>query len=81
MSILGWILIGGIAGWLGSLVMGTDAKQGLLMNIIVGIAGAFIGGFIAALLGFGGMAGFSLYSLLVATIGSIVLLWIYKLLA
>lgn len=78
MSIIAWIIVGGVAGWLASLVMKTDASQGMLMNIIVGIAGAFIGGFVFSLLGFGGLTGFSLYSLLVATVGSIILLWIYK---
>src|SRR5918911_829735 len=49
-----WLIFGGIAGWIASLIMGTDAQQGLLMNIIVGIIGAFIGGFLASLLVFGG---------------------------
>lgn len=81
MSILAWIIIGGIAGWLASLVMKTDGSQGILMNIIVGIVGAFVGGFIFSFFGAAGVTGFNLYSLIVATLGAIVLLWIYGLVA
>ncbi|MAQ59100.1 GlsB/YeaQ/YmgE family stress response membrane protein [bacterium] len=81
MGILAWIIVGGVAGWLASLFMKTDAQQGILMNIIVGIVGAFVGGFVFSLLGLGGMAGFSLYSLLVATVGAVILLAIYKAIA
>jgi uncharacterized membrane protein YeaQ/YmgE (transglycosylase-associated protein family) len=78
MSILGWIIIGGVAGWLASLIMNTGASQGIIGNIVVGIIGAFIGGFLFSLIGGGGLGGFSLYSLLVATIGAVALLWIVK---
>jgi uncharacterized membrane protein YeaQ/YmgE (transglycosylase-associated protein family) len=43
---LGWIIIGALAGWIGSKLMGTDARQGGLANIVVGIIGAFVGGFV-----------------------------------
>ena len=79
MSILIWIVIGGIAGWLASLIMKTDASQGIFMNIVVGIVGAFLGGFLFGLLGGAGFTGFNLYSLLVATVGSVALLWIVRL--
>ena len=79
MSILIWIVIGGIAGWLTSLIMKTDASQGIFMNIVVGIVGAFLGGFLFGLLGGAGFTGFNLYSLLVATVGSVALLWIVRL--
>ena len=46
MGISAWIIVGGVAGWLASLFMKTDAQQGILMNIIVGIVGAFVGGFV-----------------------------------
>lgn len=81
MSILAWLLIGGIAGWLASLIMNTDAEQGILGNIIVGILGALAGGFLFSLIGIGGLTGFSLYSLLVAVIGSVVLIGIYRAIA
>lgn len=78
MSILGWIIIGGFAGWLASMIMKTNASQGIIGNIVVGIIGALIGGFLFSLIGGVGLGGFSLYSLLVAIIGSVVLLWIVK---
>lgn len=78
MNIILWIIFGAIAGWIASLVMKTNAEQGLLLDIVVGIAGAFIGGFIMNLFGAGGVSGFNLPSLLVAIIGAIVLLFIVK---
>lgn len=78
MSILGWIIIGGIAGWLASIIMKTNASQGLIGNIIIGIVGALIGGFLFSFIGGAGLGGFSLYSLFVATVGSVVLLWLVK---
>lgn len=73
-----WLIFGGIAGWIASLIMGTDAQQGLLMNIIVGIIGAFIGGFIASLLGFPISAGFSITGLIVAVVGACILIWLVR---
>lgn len=76
MGILGWIIIGAIAGWIASIVTGNDRKMGAWANIAVGIVGGFIGGFIMNLLGGVGITGFNLWSLLVAVIGAVVLLWI-----
>jgi uncharacterized membrane protein YeaQ/YmgE (transglycosylase-associated protein family) len=78
MGILAWIILGGIAGWLASLIMRTDASQGVFLNIVVGVVGAFIGGLAFSLLGGEGVTGFNLYSLLVALVGSVLLLWIVK---
>ena len=78
MEILAWILMGAVAGWLASLVMKTDAEQGAIANILIGIVGAVIGGFLFDLLGASGVTGFNIYSLLVATVGAIVLIWILK---
>ena len=78
MNILLWILFGAIAGWIASLIMKTDARQGALLNIVVGIVGAMVGGFIFNLLGGAGVTGFNLYSLGVAVIGAIILLAIVK---
>jgi uncharacterized membrane protein YeaQ/YmgE (transglycosylase-associated protein family) len=78
MGLLAWIIIGGIAGWLASLfVRGTGL--GVLGDIIVGIIGAFIGGLVMSLLGFGGFSGFNIYSLIVAFIGAVILLFIVRL--
>lgn len=58
--------------------MGTDAQQGSLANIIIGIVGAMIGGFVMSLLGGPGVSGFNLTSLLVAILGSVILIWIVR---
>ena len=78
MSILLWILFGALAGWIASLVMGTDAQQGVVLNIVVGIVGAMIGGFLFRALGVEGVTGFNIYSLIVAIVGAIVLLGIVR---
>lgn len=80
MNILLWIIFGGLAGWVASLLAGTDAEQGLLANIIVGIAGALIGGFIMQQFGEKGVTGFNLGSFFVAVLGAVVLLFVVKLL-
>ena len=79
-NILAWIIVGGIAGWLASLVV-EGSGLGILGNIIVGIVGALIGGFILSLLlpGTFGFSGFSIGSLVVAFIGAVILLFIVKL--
>jgi uncharacterized membrane protein YeaQ/YmgE (transglycosylase-associated protein family) len=73
-----WLLFGALVGWLASLVMRTDAQQGLLLNIVVGIVGAFLGGIVFNFLGISGSSinnsNFSLGGLLVAFIGAIILL-------
>lgn len=76
MGILTWIVLGGIAGWIASIVMGKNASMGVLANIVVGIVGALIGGFVFNLFGANDVSGFNLYSLLVAVVGSVVLLWL-----
>lgn len=75
MGILAWIIFGGLAGWIASLIMGRDADIGIIGNILVGIVGAFIGGFITALFGIDGITGFNIWSLLVAIGGAALLLW------
>lgn len=75
MGILSWIVVGAAAGWLASMAMGKNAQMGALANIGVGIAGALIGGFILGLLGIGGITGINVYSILVATLGAIGLLY------
>jgi uncharacterized membrane protein YeaQ/YmgE (transglycosylase-associated protein family) len=75
-NILLWIIFGAIAGWIASLIMGTNARQGLLMDIILGVVGAFVGGFIMSCFGTGGVTGFNLPSLLVAVLGAIVIIWL-----
>ena len=79
MGWLAWIVIGAVAGWLASLVMKTNRRQGLLMDIIVGIVGALIGGFIFNQFGAAGVTGFNVWSLFVAFTGAIVLLGFIRL--
>jgi len=78
MGILSWIIIGGLAGWIASMIMNTDKSMGMMANIIVGIIGGLIGGFIVSIFGGAGMTGFNVWSLVVAVLGSIVLLAIVK---
>ena len=80
MGIIGWIILGGLAGWVASLIMKTDGSQGILMNIIVGIVGAFIGGWIISLIGQSDVMAFDLRSFFVALLCSVVLICIMKLL-
>jgi uncharacterized membrane protein YeaQ/YmgE (transglycosylase-associated protein family) len=77
MGIIAWLIFGAIAGWVASMIAGTNARQGWLMNIIVGIVGAFIGGFLYSLLtGANFVAGFDLTSFIVAVVGAVILLFI-----
>ena len=78
LGFIGWIVLGGLAGWVASMIMGNNARQGLLGNIVVGIIGAFIGGFVVGLLGGEGATGFNLWSFLVAVLGAVILLFIWK---
>jgi uncharacterized membrane protein YeaQ/YmgE (transglycosylase-associated protein family) len=78
-----WLLFGALVGWLASMVMRTDGQQGMLLNIIVGIVGAMLGGFLFNMLGLGGSNintnDFSLSALLVSFIGAVVLLGVVNL--
>lgn len=75
---IGWIIIGGLAGWIGSKVMGTDATMGIPANIIVGIIGGLIGGFLLGLVGFDVAGGGWIFSFITALLGAVILLWIVK---
>lgn len=78
MNILLWVLFGGVAGWVASLLVGSDASFGIIGNVIVGIVGAFIGGWIADAIGVGGAKGAerptTLFSFVWAVVGAILLL-------
>ncbi len=79
MGILLWIIFGAFVGWVASLIMKTDAEQGAVMNIIVGVVGAFIGGGLSDMLGGPEVTGFNLTSILVATLGAVVLIFFVRL--
>jgi uncharacterized membrane protein YeaQ/YmgE (transglycosylase-associated protein family) len=74
MGIIAWVIFGGLAGWIASIITGRNNRMGCLANIVVGIVGAFIGGFLMSFIGGSGVSGFNLYSFIVAVIGAVVLL-------
>jgi uncharacterized membrane protein YeaQ/YmgE (transglycosylase-associated protein family) len=76
MSILAWIVLGLIAGFIASKIyVGTG--QGVLLDIVLGIVGAVVGGYLFDMLGAGGITGFNIWSMLVAIVGAVLVLWIY----
>ncbi|HEX2242885.1 MAG TPA: GlsB/YeaQ/YmgE family stress response membrane protein [Gammaproteobacteria bacterium] len=79
MGILSWIILGAVAGAIGKLIMPGDDPGGFIITIVLGIAGALVGGFIASALGFGGVAGLNIWSIVIAILGAILLLFIYRL--
>jgi uncharacterized membrane protein YeaQ/YmgE (transglycosylase-associated protein family) len=81
MGIIAWIVVGLIAGALAKLIMPGDDPGGIIVTILLGIVGAFVGGFVVNLLGGAGVSGFNLWSIVVATIGAIILLAIYRMVA
>jgi uncharacterized membrane protein YeaQ/YmgE (transglycosylase-associated protein family) len=76
MSIIAWLVVGLVAGWIGSMIVNRGG-EGPLLDIVLGIIGAFVGGFVFNMLGHSGVSGINLYSIFVAVIGSIVVLVIY----
>lgn len=78
MGIISWIIMGLIVGALAKFIMPGPDPGGIFVTILIGIAGAFVGGFIASLLGMGTVTGFNLGSLLIATGGALLLLFVYR---
>ncbi|MEO8691613.1 MAG: GlsB/YeaQ/YmgE family stress response membrane protein [Candidatus Saccharimonas sp.] len=78
MGIIGWIVLGGLAGWVASMFVGTNHRQGLLGNIISGIIGGVVGGWVFQLIGGSGVTGFNPWSFLVAVVGAIIVLMIWR---
>jgi uncharacterized membrane protein YeaQ/YmgE (transglycosylase-associated protein family) len=83
MNFIIWLIVGGVIGWIASMIMRTDAQQGIFLNIIVGIVGAFIGGFVGSALGISGAnindSGLTITSFLVSLLGAVILLAIVNL--
>ncbi len=73
-TIVTWVVLGAVAGWIASLITGTSARVSGVMNVVVGIIGAFIGGLVLQLLGASTPTGFNLASLLTAILGAVILL-------
>ncbi len=78
MGILSWIILGLIAGALAKWIMPGRDDMGLIITILLGIAGAFVGGYLGSLLGLGSIGALSIGSILTATAGAILLLFVYR---
>ncbi len=76
MGVISWIILGVIAGFIGSKIV-DKTGQGMIMDIVLGIVGAIVGGLIFSAFGASGVTGLNIYSLIVAVIGSVVVLWAY----
>jgi uncharacterized membrane protein YeaQ/YmgE (transglycosylase-associated protein family) len=76
MSIIAWLVVGLLAGWIGSMIVNRGG-EGPLLDIVLGIIGAFVGGFLFNMLGHTGVTGINLYSIFVAVVGSVVVLVLY----
>ena len=81
MEFLWMLIVGAVVGALAKLIMPGDDPGGIIVTIIIGIVGAFVGGFVVNLLGGAGVSGFNIWSILVATLGAIILLAVYRLVA
>jgi len=79
MSIIGWIVLGGLAGWLASIILKRNSQMGLIANVIAGIVGAAVGGWVFSLFGGAGVTGFNLPSLVVAFVGAVIVLAVVNL--
>ena len=79
-SIIAWVVIGGLAGWLASIIMKTDAQMGFVANVAAGVVGALVGGWLAGLLFDVEVDpnGFSIPSLLTAVVGAVIVIWVVK---
>ena len=76
MSIIAWIVLGLIAGFIGSKIV-NKSGQGLIMDIVLGIVGAIVGGVVFSLFGATGVTGLNIWSLIVSIVGAIIVLWVY----
>ncbi|TAH64197.1 MAG: GlsB/YeaQ/YmgE family stress response membrane protein [Anaerolineaceae bacterium] len=74
-----WLILGGISGWIASKIMKKDEEMGAGMNILVGIIGAFVGGWLAGIFGLGPATGLNLWSFIISIIGAVILLAIVNL--
>jgi uncharacterized membrane protein YeaQ/YmgE (transglycosylase-associated protein family) len=80
MGFLSWIVLGALAGWIGSLIVNRTG-EGLLRDIVLGIVGGLVGGWLFAMMGTTGVTGFNVWSLFVAVVGSVIVLMLYHAIA
>ena len=73
-NLLVWLILGGISGWIASKITNNDAKMGVGLNLVVGIVGAFIGGWLAGIFGLGPATGLNLWSFIISIVGAVILL-------
>ena len=78
LGFIGWLVIGGLAGWVASMIQKTDAQMGLGLNIVVGIIGGLLGGWLLTLFGVDVASGGFFFSFLTCLLGAVILLWIVK---
>ena len=76
MSVIAWIILGLIAGFIGSKIV-NKSGEGFLMDVVLGVVGAVVGGFIFTFFGAAGVTGLNIYSLIVSIVGAVVVLWVY----
>lgn len=79
MSFLSWIVVGAVAGWFANTLMGEGKKNGCFFNILLGIVGAFIGGYVFNYFGETGVTGLNFWSIFVSTTGAVILLFVVNL--
>jgi uncharacterized membrane protein YeaQ/YmgE (transglycosylase-associated protein family) len=80
-GLISWIVVGAIAGLLAKWIMPGEGPGGFIVTIVLGMAGASVGGFVMSIIGGTGATGFNIWSVLVATLGAIILLFLYGLIA
>lgn len=80
-SFIVWIILGGFSGWIASKIMGRDSQMGIFLNIVVGVIGAFIGGWLVGILGLEPATGLNIWSFIVSILGAVVLLFLVGLVA
>ncbi len=78
MNIIIWIIFGALVGWIASLIMSTNEEQGAIKNIVIGIGGALLGGWLAQVFGLGSVDGFDGISLLIAIVGAVIIIAVIK---
>jgi uncharacterized membrane protein YeaQ/YmgE (transglycosylase-associated protein family) len=78
MSIIGWIVLGALAGWLASIITGRNEQMGCIANVIAGIVGGLVGGWLMSMFGAQGVTGWNIPSLLVAVVGAVIVIFIWN---
>ena len=78
MGIIIWIIFGGLVGWIASFIVGNERDQGVIFDIVVGIIGSIVGGFVMTFFGENGVTGFNLYSFIISILGAITLIIVIR---